>query len=93
MDAGKWDNRWERWRPTVAMCQHEDMVIDRLELLHDNHATALAECVAKDIAQVSPETSVRSHLMNLKDPWDFEEVYVSMHDFARAFPFDEDAEE
>ena len=27
------------------------------------------------------------------DPWDFEEVYGSLHDFARAYPFDTDAED
>jgi len=92
MDAGK-ENRWERWRPTVALCQHEDFVVDRLELIHDNHATALAERVTADIAQVSPETQVRAHLMNLADPWDFQEVYGAMRDFADAFPFDAEAED
>ncbi len=26
--------RWERWRPTVALCQQEDLLVDRLELLY-----------------------------------------------------------
>jgi transcriptional regulatory protein RtcR len=26
--------RWEKWRPTVSLVQHEDVVIDRLELLY-----------------------------------------------------------
>jgi len=21
LDAGKWENRWSRWRPNVALCQ------------------------------------------------------------------------
>lgn len=92
MDAGK-ENRWERWRPTVALCQHEDFVVDRLDLIHDTHATALAARVEKDIAQVSPETQVRAHLMNLKDPWDFQEVYGAMRDFADAYPFDTESED
>ena len=33
--AGKGSQRWEKWRPTVALCQQPDLVIDRLELLHD----------------------------------------------------------
>lgn len=92
MDAGK-HNRWERWRPTVALCQHEDMIVDRIEIIHDNHAEALAERVAGDVEQVSPETSARRHLMNLKNPWDFGEVYAALHDFARGYPFDPDNEE
>ena len=42
---------------------------------------------------VSPETEVRLNPMELKDPWDFEEVYGAMHDFAAAYPFDPDAED
>lgn len=93
MDAGKLEARWERWRPTVALCQHEDFVVDRLELLHDTRSQSLARRVCADIAQVSPETQVRSTVMNLRDPWDFEEVYGALHDFARAYPFDRDGED
>ena len=92
LDAGK-HNRWERWRPTVAVCQHEDMVVDRIEIIHDNHSETLAQRITADIAQVSPETEARRHVMNLKNPWDFGEVYAAMHDFARAYPFDPDHEE
>lgn len=92
MDAGK-DNRWERWRPTVALCQHEDFLIDRLELIHDNHASALAERVTRDIAQVSPETKIERRILNLTDPWDFQEVYGAMRDFADAYSFDTEKED
>lgn len=92
LDAGK-HNRWERWRPTVAVCQHQDMVVDRMEIIHDNHAETLALRIVADIAQVSPETQARQHVMNLKNPWDFGEVYAAMHDFARAYPFDPDHED
>ncbi|MCA0401974.1 MAG: RNA repair transcriptional activator RtcR [Proteobacteria bacterium] len=92
LDAGK-HNRWERWRPTVAVCQHEDMIVDRIEIIHDNHAETLAQRITSDIAQVSPETEARRHVMNLKNPWDFGEVYAAMHDFARAYPFNPDREE
>ena len=82
LDQGKNPDRWQRWRPTVAMCQHDDFVIDRLELLHSLQHTALANRIVKDIAQVSPETEVRQHRVELADPWDFEEVYGRLHDFA-----------
>eukprot|EP01032_Pedospumella_encystans_P036958 gene36958-41836_t len=29
LDSGNGSARWEKWRPTVAMAQHEDLVIDR----------------------------------------------------------------
>lgn len=93
LDMGKHDNRWERWRPTVAICQHEDLLVDRLELVHNIRSAKLAEIVRDDIARVSPETEVHLNVMELRDPWDFEEVYGAMHDFAAAYPFDPDAED
>jgi transcriptional regulatory protein RtcR len=92
MDVGK-DNRWERWRPTVALCLHEDFVVDRLELIHDARSAPLAARVIADIAQVSPETQARPHVMNLVDPWDFQEVYGAMRDFADAYAFDPENED
>lgn len=93
LDQGKNPDRWQRWRPTVAMCQHEDLVVDRLELLHGRPHIALATRVEKDIGQVSPETLVRRHLVDFRDPWDFEEVYARLHEFARAYRFDTEAED
>src|SRR6185369_14730021 len=83
LDRGADSRRWEMWRPTVSLCQHEDLLVDRLELLHDLKHTTLAETVAADIAGVSPETDARRHLIELRDPWDFEEVYGALADFAR----------
>lgn len=93
LDMGKQNARWERWRPTVALCQHEDFLVDRLELIHDVRSTSLAQLVRGDIGRVSPETKVRLNVMNLRDPWDFEEVYGALHDFAAIYPFDFEAEE
>lgn len=93
LDTGDGPTRWERWRPSVSVCQHEDLLIDRFELLHQKKVERIAATVIADIATVSPETVVRSHLIEFKDPWDFEEVYGALHDFARAYPFDTDKEE
>ena len=93
IDRGKGPKRWEGWRPTVAACQHEDLLIDRFELLHPPRFTALADAVRDDIQHVSPETEVRLVLDETSDPWDFEEVYGSLHDFARSYRFDTEAED
>jgi transcriptional regulatory protein RtcR len=93
LDLGGQDKRWEKWRPTVALCQHENFLVDRLEIIHDTRSTTLARRVTDDIGQVSPETDVRSTVMNLKNPWDFEEVYGALHDFVRGYPFDTEAED
>ncbi|RJG04700.1 AAA family ATPase [Noviherbaspirillum cavernae] len=93
LDGGKGGGRWEKWRPTVALTQHEDLVIDRLELLYSGRHGDLAELVGRDIASVSPETQVTPHQLQIADPWDFEDVYGNLFDFARHYPFDPDNEE
>lgn len=93
LDVGRGAHRWERWRPTVSLCQQQDFAIDRLELLYPRIGTALAQQVADDIALVSPQTEVRRHLLDTRDPWDFEEVYTSLHDYASQYKFDPEHED
>ncbi|BBM01163.1 RNA repair transcriptional activator RtcR [Microbulbifer sp. GL-2] len=90
---GRTDKRWDKWRPNISMCQHDDLLIDRLELLFDNHSKGLADQVTEDIAQVSPESEVVHHRVNFGDPWDFENVYSHLLDFARAYTFKPDEEQ
>lgn len=90
---GKGNDRWDKWRPTVSLCQHEDMVIDRLELLYDNHSQNLAKFVTEDIALTSPETEVIHHRVNFNAPWDFESVYSELLDFSRNYNFQPDDED
>jgi transcriptional regulatory protein RtcR len=94
LDASKMGpTRWNKWRPTVGLCLHENLRVDRLELIHGTVHEGLARYVSSDIAGVSPETSVSLNLMDFADPWDFEEVYGKLLDFARAYPFDPEAED
>lgn len=88
LDRGTGPNRWETWRPTVALCQHEDLLVSRLELLSPARYSTLSQTICRDIASVSPETTVRCHAVEFQDPWDFEEVYGALHDFVRNYPFD-----
>ena len=91
--GGKGSTRWEKWRPSVALCQQQDLLVSRLELLHDARSRGLAERIALDIATISPETEVRRVEVELRDPWDFEEVYTLLHDLARHYPFDTENED
>ncbi len=93
LDRGRGPERWNVWRPTVDLCRHGDLVVHRLELLHGSHERALVDVVADDIRAQSPETDVRPHVMDFGDPWDFGLVYGTLHDFARAYPFDPDRED
>jgi transcriptional regulatory protein RtcR len=93
LDTGRGAARWERWRPTVSLCQHEDLLINRFELLCQRKFIALAKTLVDDIATVSPETEVRLTELEMDDPWDFQQVYGVLHDFARSYEFDTDREE
>ena len=86
-DRGFGKKRWDAWRPTLSMCQQEDLIIDRLELLFQPHFQDLADLVTKDIEAVSPETKVIHHHVEMEDPWDFETVYSELFDFARTYSF------
>lgn len=93
LDVGKGPERWERWRPTVSLCQQEDWVVDRLELMHQSKVKDLTKQVTSDIRSVSPETEARTWPVDLNDPWDFEGVYAALFDFARKYTFDTEREE
>ncbi|MCC6233410.1 MAG: sigma 54-interacting transcriptional regulator [Verrucomicrobiales bacterium] len=93
LDSGFHQQRWSKWRPTVSLGQHEDLLIHRFELWHPPKVLDLARCVAADLARVSPETEVRLHAQDLKDPWDFEEVFGALHAWAGAYPFDPSQED
>ena len=91
--AGKASSRWEKWRPTVSLCQQEDLLIDRLELLHPTRSEGLAQAVARDIAAISPETQVVLHPFDTPDPWELAQVYGALYEFARSYPFDVESED
>ncbi len=93
LDSGTSSSRWEKWRPTVSLTQHEDLIIHRMVLLYDCKYETLIQQVKTDIASVSPETEVIPVEINIVDPWDFGEVYAALFDFAGQYPFDTDKEE
>ena len=94
LDSSKFGpTRWGKWRPSVGLTMHEDLRVDRFVLIHGTAHRRLADYVAEDIASVSPETQVEPHVIDFADPWDFEEVYGKLLDFARGYRFDPDAED
>ncbi len=84
---------WERWRPTLDVCRHQDFVVDRFDLLVQDGFEKLASEVEADMHSVSPETEVVRHAISFEDPWDFEEVYARLHDFAAAQAYDPERED
>ena len=92
LDTGGRASRWDRWRPSVSICQHEDFLIDRFDLVFQEKFDKLAKIVSSDIESISPETDICHHNISMDDPWDFEEVYGTLYDFARNYTFSEDEE-
>jgi transcriptional regulatory protein RtcR len=88
LDSGQGAGRWEKWRPTISLVQHEDTLIDRLELLYATKYEALAQTLLRDIANVSPDTVVNLVPMDVGNPWDFGEMYAALYDWARSYRFD-----
>lgn len=89
LDSGK----KRRWRPSVALTRHTDFPVARLELIYDAHFSRLAHAIKKEIEEDQPDTEVLLHNIDLHDPWDFQEVYGALFDFARGYGFDEEREE
>ena len=90
LDAGGGPQRWTRWRPTVSLFHHDDLLVGRLLLLVPSEA--IAQTVIDDVRQLSPQTRVEPVVLPLADPWDFELVFEALHDLARALSFDESEE-
>ncbi|MBK1833574.1 RNA repair transcriptional activator RtcR [Roseibacillus ishigakijimensis] len=88
LDRGNSPGRWEGWRPTVSLFQHEDLLLDRYHLLTEAGHRDLADQVAADIALVSPETEVRVEEIAFgRDAWDLANVYGALFDWARGQDF------
>ncbi|MCK6500292.1 MAG: RNA repair transcriptional activator RtcR family protein, partial [Nitrospira sp.] len=93
LDAGFHRERWAKWRPSVSLVQHADLPVARFELIYQARHEHIARCVAADIGRVSPATEVKLTVQEVKNPWDFEEVYGVLHDFAWRYPFRPDEED
>lgn len=93
LDSGKSHDRWQTWRPSVSLCRQPDFLVHRFDLIYSRRDTSLADTVKADVAAVSPETDLRLHQIEFADPWDFETVYETLFNFARAYSFDPESED
>lgn len=89
LDAG----RRRSWKPTVAVCTEPGFPVARMELIHDAKFSRLAHAVKHEIEHGRPDTEVMLVRMDLDDPWDLQEVYSKLFDWARSYGFDEDREQ
>ncbi|MFK3990991.1 RNA repair transcriptional activator RtcR [Psychrobacter sp. NPDC064578] len=92
LDNGFNDKRWQRWRPTVSLGMHDELLVDELHILYSKRDKRLFKIVADDVAQVSPNTNVIGHHVALSSPWDFADVYAELYDFAAGFNFQDNTD-
>ena len=88
LDRSAGPDRWNRWRPSVAVCQQEDLLVSHFTLLYPPSHEKLSQQVAADITAISHETTVKRVQLELKDPWDLAEVYGALYDWSREQTFD-----
>ncbi len=87
-NVGFGNKRWFRWRATLSLLQHHDFQVDEIVLLHHKEDDALLNLTMRDIEQTCLNIKISTHLIDYDDPWDFEQVYSQLHDFAHSYPFD-----
>lgn len=93
LDRGTGEFRWEKWRPTVALCMQDDLLVDRLELICEKRFDKLIDVLERDIASVSPETQVVRQYVTTRNPWDFEDMYEVLHGLVHGYSFDPEKED
>src|SRR5262245_52249349 len=93
LDAAPIATRWDHWRPTVSLFQHEDLEPSRLVLLSEKRFGKLVGLVSADVRSVSPGTTVEPFTVRFRDAWDFADVYGALRAFADAYPFDPERED
>ncbi len=87
-NVGFGKKRWFRWRPTFSLLQHHEFQVDEIILLHQEEEKDLLNLTMRDIEQTCLNIDIKTHQLNYQDPWDFEQVYSELHDFAHQYTFD-----
>ena len=87
-NVGFGKKRWLRWRPTLSLLMHHELPIDELVLIYHADDERLADLTIRDAETICLDLKVTRYPVDYDDPWDFEQVYSQLHDFALNYPFD-----
>ena len=80
-DSGLENNGWS---PSLSLVQHKDkFLVDEYHLIYNTGFKGLAEKVQAKIEAASITTKVVLDEIQLKDPWDFDEVSVAFFDYVK----------
>ena len=84
---GRWDQRWEKWRPTVALFQQSELPIHHFCLLYNESEENLVKDIQADIEMLSPDTKVECLPVTFDAPWDLAQVYLTLSGFLKKQKF------
>ncbi len=65
----------------------EDLHFNEYHIWYQKQFQGLLNIIIEDIHVTSPDTKVIPEEMELRDPWDFEEVYAKLYDYSRLQKF------
>jgi transcriptional regulatory protein RtcR len=91
--GGFGEKRHTTWRPTVSLGLDNTINVSRLELWYDRRYQKLAYQVKEDIEASPRKVAVVLHETQIRDPWNFEEVYAVLFDFVNQYAFNTQNEE
>jgi transcriptional regulatory protein RtcR len=82
----------ERWRSSISIFEHPEFPVDIFHVIRPSvspefDAAKLVNEVLYDIAWLSPDTVLKSHIIDFRTPWDFKEVYGKLFYFYENFKF------
>ena len=83
--AEKESKRFETWRPSVALVMQENIRFDRYYLIYSRKFEHLKDIIVKDIEYCDPQIEVITVPTEIRDPWNFEEVYSALYDFSKEY--------
>lgn len=84
---GRWEKRWEKWRPTVSLFQQDHIAIDKMVLLYNENELDFAKDIAADITALSPATHVELACLTFAAPWDLASVYLTLASYLKNYKF------
>jgi transcriptional regulatory protein RtcR len=82
-----------KWRPTLNLFRQPGLDISRLHLIHAPKDSLLAHDIKKEIEGISSRYAVTLEPLDIKDPWDFEEIYKQFNGLFQKAGFDTGKEE
>ncbi|MDR0719309.1 MAG: sigma 54-interacting transcriptional regulator, partial [Treponema sp.] len=82
-----------KWQPTLSLFRQPGLDISRFHLIYEPKDSPLAEAVKRTIEGDFSRSVVKMECLDMKDPWDFEEIYNKFDTLFRSAGFDTGKEE